>query len=93
MELLITFIKLVFIYHSISIIKTKYKFIDEFSDFYNIFLGKLSLLNWVKDLITAKAYKYYHPQDKKVFFELMPRKIFADLYHLFRVILKKERKQ
>ena len=79
--------------YSISIIKTKYKFIDEFSDFYNILLGKLSLLNWVKDLITAKAYKYYHPQDKKVFLELMPRKIFADLYHLLRVILKKERKQ
>lgn len=80
-------------YCSPSVIKTKYFFIDEFSDFYNVLFGKVSFTRWLRDLRAAKVYKYYHSQDKIVFYDLFLKKIMADFYHFCRIVFFKKKRQ
>ena len=58
----------------------EYRFIDELEDIGNIFTGKISFFRWIKDLSSAKAYKYFDKTDLVPFLKMAPRRIASAIF-------------
>lgn len=68
----------------LSIKDISYSFVDEFSDFTNIFTDQLSMSNWFRNLIHAGTYKYFVRHDMIPFIAMAPRRIVATIYNMLK---------
>lgn len=64
----------------------EYEMIDETWDLRRFFSKEISLIKWYKSFINAGSYKYYHNQDRKLIFHLVPmfcNRLFSKLFKFF----------